>query len=341
MPNSPFLSSHGPSLRAAALAPILRHFGDRQADLDRILRQRGLDPAAVQDPYAVIPLTAYLTVFEDAARLAKDPVLGARLGRRIGPADLGPNGLLMIQSGTMRRGLDRFRRNLASFQNGTESRLVEDGPQAAFSYQLNRPDAVAWPQDAAFSMSCLCHMIRTAFDPRWSPEEIHFIHAPSPRPDVLERLFRAPVRFGQSANRVIFDARALDRVHRAEDTALIAVIKRHVADLILTEDTDTSLSDRVGLVVSRSLGQRPVTLDSVARELGLAPRSLQRHLAAEGTSLRRIVQAHRERIVATQLDTPGTSLKAVAQSLGYSDGTVFWRAYRGWTGHAPSKRTLS
>ena len=43
------------------------------------------------------------------------------------------------------------------------------------------------------------------------------------------------------------------------------------------------------------------------------------------------------RIAETYLADPRLSLKQVAQALGYSDGTVFWRAYRGWTGRAPSR----
>lgn len=325
------------SLRASALAPILAHFDDKPGEMETLLRRHGLAPARIRDPYEVIPLSAYLDVFEDAAELAGDPVLGARLGQRIQPADLGPAGLLMLQSGTLGHGLRRFAASLSALQSATDMQLTTAQGLVSISYHIRAPRLQARPQDSEFSLSTLVRMIRMGFDPRWQPVEVHFEHPPARRPDLLERMFRAPVLFGQSSNRLVFAPDGLDREHRVEDAGLIRVIERHVADLVLEQDADAALSDRVLSVVVRNLGQRPVDLDSVAAELGLAPRSLQRALARERTSLRAIVQDHRQRIAETYLADPRLGLKQVAQALGYSDGTVFWRAYRGWTGRAPSR----
>ncbi|WP_238372541.1 AraC family transcriptional regulator [Heliomarina baculiformis] len=327
-----------PSLRAAALAPILRHFGNDSDTITSILRQNGINSEAVRDPYEIISLAAYLKTFEAAAHHAHDPILGARLGTRISPADLGPIGLLMLHSSTLRRGLERFRDSLSALQSATEMHLIDDGDRLGLSYQLGSPGFQAGAQDAEFSLSCICRLVHIAFDPRWTPEEVHFIHGPSRRADLLERIFGARVRFGQSANRLLFRQGGLDTLHRVEDTALLALIERHVADLVLTQDPCRTIAEQVQVIVSRNLGHLPVDLATIAQELGQAPRSLQRHLASEGTSLRAILQAQRQKIVETHLDDPNASLKTVAQSLGYSDETVFWRAYRSWTGHAPSKR---
>ena len=327
-----------PSLRASALAPVLAHFAEETGRIETVLRRHGLDPARVRDPYEVIPLPAYLQVFEDAAELAGDPVLGARLGQRIQPADLGPTGLLLLQSGTIRRGLERFAGALSALQSATDMQITRTGALLSISYHIRAPRVRPLPQDSEFSLSTLARMIRIAFDPRWQPLEVHFEHAPSRRADLLERIFRAPVRFGQSSARLVFAPEGLDHQHRAEDAGLIRVIERHVADLGLEQDRDQALADRVLSVVVRNLGQRAVDLPGIAGELGMAPRSLQRGLAAEGTSLRAIVQDHRRQIAETYLADPRLSLKQVAQALGYSDGTVFWRAYQGWTGEAPSRR---
>ncbi|PJE28799.1 AraC-type DNA-binding protein [Pseudooceanicola antarcticus] len=326
-----------PSLRASALAPVLARFGDKPGRIETVLRRHGLSTARVRDPYEVIPLQAYLEIFEDAAELAGDPVLGARLGQKIQPADLGPTGLLMLQSGTLRRGLQRFAGALSALQSATDMQFSEAQGLQSISYHINSPRVRPMAQDSEFSLSTLVRMIRMGFDPRWQPLEVHFEHAPSRRTDLLSRIFRAPVLFGQSSNRLVFGAEGLDRVHRVEDAALILVIERHVRDLVLEQDEDSAVSDRVRSVVVRHLGQRPVDLESIAAELGMAARSLQRALAGEGTSLRAILQDHRQQIAETYLVDPRLSLKQVAQALGYSDGTVFWRAYRGWTGRAPTR----
>ncbi|WP_102224575.1 AraC family transcriptional regulator [Acidimangrovimonas sediminis] len=326
-----------PFVRATALAPVLRHFHDRQAEFTGLLTGHGVDPGRVRDLYEEIPLASYFEVFEAAARLARDPVLGARLGLEISPADLGPTGLLLMQSSTIRRGLGRFQETLAALQTATDMTLSDDGVRLSLSYQIASRAVVPGAQDAEFSLSCVCRLIRLGFDRRWRPEEVHFSHPSSRRPDLLERLFAAPVRFGQGANRIVFGPEGLDTPHRTEDAGLIAVIERHVADLIRAREPELSLAERVRTIVDRDLGSRPVTLSGVAAALGLAPRSLQRHLAAEDTSLREIVRAERRRIGEQQLARPDVRLKSVAASLGYADETVLWRAWKDWTGAPPSR----
>ncbi|WP_353475006.1 AraC family transcriptional regulator [Salipiger sp. H15] len=329
-----------PFVRATALAPVLRHFEGREAELAEILAAEGLAAGALRDPYEEIPLAAYLRLFEAAARAAHDPVLGARLGRAITPADLGPTGLLLAQSATLRLGITRFLGALAALQSATEMTFTEQPDETGWlgiSYQIRGAAKASGAQDAEFSLSSLCQLLRQCFDRGWSPAEVHFAHAHSRRPDLLERLFGAPVRFEQSANRVLFGEEGLDTPRRTEDAGLIAVIERHVSDLVRAQDPEMSVSDRVQLVVSRNLGRAPVDLGAIAAALGMAPRSLQRHLAQEGTSLRALVQAERRQIAEAQLARPGTRLKAVAATLGYSDETVFWRAWRSWTGEAPSR----
>ncbi len=328
------------TLRAAALVPILRHFGGAEA-IDLVLRRNGLDPGRITDPYEIIPLSAYLTIFEECARTALDPVLGARIGQSLSPMDLGPTGVLFWQSASIRRGLERFLSSLSALQSATEMDLWDDGHYLNLSYQIRAGQIRGQPQDTEFSLSGMCQMIRMSFDPRWTPAEVHFTHAPSPRADLLARIFRAPVLFGQSANRVLFDRAGVDTPYRTEDSALIAVIERHVADLVLGQDPGASFAERALRVVSHNLGQRPVDIGTVAAELGVTARTLQRRLRDEGTSLRAITQGHRQRIVEIHLSQPDMNLRDVAQALGYSDGTVFWRAYRHWTGTAPSKRAAS
>lgn len=332
--------SQGASVRAVALFPLRRHF-ETTDGFEALLARHGLAPAQIEDSYEVIPLAAFLDLMEEAARQIGDPVLGARLGQQMSPADLGPAGLLTAQSSTIRRGLSRYCESISSLQSATEMRLSEADGIVDFTYVLNVPDADRWPQDAELTLSSTCRMIRAGFDLRWSPLEVHFMHGPSPRADLLRRIFRAPVKFRQGANRILFDAAGVDRSWRSEDEALIAVIERHVADLILAQDLSAGMTSRAQAVVARKLGRSPCTLATVAAELGIPPRRLQRRLAEEGTSLRAILRSHRQQLAERHLREPGRSLGEVADALGYSDGTVLWRAFRGWTGEAPSRRRRS
>ncbi len=68
----------------------------------------------------------------------------------------------------------------------------------------------------------------------------------------------------------------------------------------------------------------------------MSARSFQRGLAAEGTTLRDLVRAYRQWLAETRLDAGGATMTQIAQAMGYSDATVFWRAFKGWSGSPPA-----
>jgi len=327
---------HDAHLRAVALLPLFRHFQGMDG-FSEILAKHGLRLDQLSDPYELVSLLGFLSILEDAALLAKDPVLGARLGLTLSPGDLGPAGLLMMQSATIRQGLTRYAESISALQSATDMHLVETEDQLEFIYQVKIDRPFRWPQDAEISLSSTCHLIRTCFDPNWKPLEVHFQHGYSPRPDLLKKLFQAPVLFGQSTNRLVFSKEKVDQKYRNEDAPLIDVVRRHLSDLILENKQESRcLSDRVREILSIKLGRRSCKLTTVAIELGMTPRTLQRSLHSEGMSFSGILKEHREEVIKAHLECSKLSLAEVAWSLGYSDGTVLWRAYKQWTGTAPS-----
>lgn len=331
-------SGHDVRLRAVALLPLFRYFKGVDGFAE-ILSRNGIDTDLVSDPYELIPLRAFLVILEEAARLARDPVLGARLGLTISPGELGPAGLLMMQSSTLRKGLVRYTESISALQGTTEMRLSEHDGYFDLTYQVNIADQMQWRQDAEMSLSSTCNLIRTCFDPKWRPLEVHFLHGYAPRPDLLEKIFRAPVRLGQGANRIIFSSDKIDMPFRGEDGELINVVSRHLADLLLERKGQAaSCSAQVKSIVARKMGRGPCNVANIASEMGMTSRTLQRCLAAEKTSLRAIMREHRQEIAQASLAGSRSSLSEIAWSLGYSDGTVFWRAYKQWTGSAPSRR---
>ncbi|MEV6715246.1 helix-turn-helix transcriptional regulator [Lentzea sp. NPDC051208] len=73
----------------------------------------------------------------------------------------------------------------------------------------------------------------------------------------------------------------------------------------------------------------------IAARLHLSARTLRRHLAAEGTSLRHLVDESR-RVQAIELMTlHRLTVEQISLRLGYADAATFIRAFRRWTGTTP------
>jgi AraC-like DNA-binding protein len=63
---------------------------------------------------------------------------------------------------------------------------------------------------------------------------------------------------------------------------------------------------------------------------------LQRRLAEADTSLRQLLRDHRQAMADLHVGNGQRSQASIAEALGYSDGTAFWRAFKAWTNTTPS-----
>ena len=317
-----------PAIRASVLALIATQLDEIHGRADELLSRHAIARSQLGDPYALIPIARYLGFFEDAALSAGADSFGARLGSILKPADIGPAGILFTLSATIRIALSRMSRHIHSVQGETITALDEVDDRLVWGYQISQRRY--WPrrQDSEFTLSACCQFIRMAFSHHWRPLEVHFEH-PQPR-DVgdLKRIFRAPLLFDQPSNRIFLDRAEADRLVRVEDSALSAILERHIADLT-HEPKEDSLTEKARSLVTIYLGYQTITVPRIAADLGLSPRSLQRRLAAEGSSLRQIVQACRREVMARQLEAK-VKKRHIAENLGYADSTVFWRARRTW-----------
>lgn len=333
MASAPELNSRTPriaSIRASVLWPLVEQIDKRSGKTDLLLAGHGILRSQLDDPYAMIPMPRYVAIFEEAAQIAEEPALGARLGTLVQPSDIGPIGVLFSVSATMRLGLERLAKYVNAVQGATSSGLFEENGNLVWSYRLDDPRM--WPrrQDSEFSVAATCQLLRSCFARGWRPIEVHFEHVAPRDQAVLERIFRCPLIFGETANRIIVSDEDATRVHRQEDPALARVLERHVADLGGQAGMPESMTGQVRSLIGIYLGHKPITLPAVAAELRISVRTLQRRLAEEGTSLRHLVRETREAIAATQLEAH-VQKSRIAEVLGYADSTVLWRAQKGWS----------
>ncbi|MEZ4234020.1 MAG: helix-turn-helix transcriptional regulator [Polyangiaceae bacterium] len=100
-------------------------------------------------------------------------------------------------------------------------------------------------------------------------------------------------------------------------------------------ESGTSTTAIAGLI-RRDLG-RTWTLTDVAQRLNVAPRSLQRALAAEGTSFSELVDAVRVDEARRLLETSELSVTQIGYVCGFADTSHFSRRFKKRLGRAPSQ----
>ncbi len=326
--HKPTLPSY-PFLRASALRPVLQHLVSRGFDAKDSFKKYGINMDDVRNPYSFVSLNAYVRLFEFAASRLNNPMLGADIGNRFRPSDLGPRGVLFSLSGTLGRALQRIAAEGDTFQSHSSFYFDFDSEISTVHYSIR--DRRIWPrrQDAEYSLASLCQMIRMYFHADWRPVEIRFEHDDTGQARKLERLFRSPVVFGAPGNAIIFESNRLDESVREEDRGLINILERHIDD-ISGHDHQDEIMTSVHAVIENHIGREKITVSFIADALGLSSRTLQRRLQEKGVTLRHCLDEFRRENAAARMENGEGHLSKIGFSLGYSEATAFWRARRRW-----------
>lgn len=147
-------------------------------------------------------------------------------------------------------------------------------------------------------------------------------------------LYACPQRFAANSTGLLFSARYLDMPLLQDERTLKQFLLHSPADLLARPDGGTSLGSRVRRLLGRDCRQW-VELDQAARQLHISPQTLRRHLREEGSSFQALKDQLRRDLAIYQLGQTQTSIREIAEQLGFSEPSAFHRAFKKWTGLPP------
>lgn len=164
---------------------------------------------------------------------------------------------------------------------------------------------------------------------------VEMSHAPiSPR-DQYTRTFGVPVRFHAPAAALRLERRVLDARFADADDAIRTVALAHLATSHTNPEGLAAVQVRGAL--TEGLGTVPPSLPQLARLLAVHPRTLQRRLAAEGTSFELVLDDVRRVAAARYITRTDMPFARVAPLLGFSEQSALSRVVRRWYGVSPRR----
>jgi AraC-like DNA-binding protein len=151
--------------------------------------------------------------------------------------------------------------------------------------------------------------------------------------DVYPLLFSpGPVRFGSDWTGFRFDARYLNLAPGRDEQSMALMLKRALPLTVLKYRRDRLLAQRARERLKRGFHSAAL----LAEELNLSVRTLYRQLHEEGTSLQALKDEARLDKAIDLLRRTKRPIKQIAQAVGFRNEKGFARAFRSWTGSAPT-----
>lgn len=299
-----------------------------------------LDLDVIDRPNSRVPADTMERLWRIAEQLTGDPNLGLHAAESYNPGALSIVGYVILSCRTAGDALDRLARYAPLLNDGLDVDVVERngrtacrfGPLASVDSFLHRePRQVT----ETFAAGIVVTLKRLATEPV-EPVEVTFRHAAPVSIDEHRRILGPSVRFSTAENAVIYDSSALDAPFISADPALLAVFEGDATRRLQSLAERGGVSARVLTFLAARLRGAVPPLAEAASELAMSERSIQRSLSVEQTTYRQLVDEVRKGLAIEHLSRPGTSATDVAFLLGFSEPSAFTRAFRRWTGTAPS-----
>lgn len=326
----------GPYVRSAILVGSIPLMAELGGDAIALCHELGMDPQALTDPDLPVSAAAVLEFYERAAERTGCASFGLRMAARTGLSVIGSLWVLLRQAQTVEQMLDDLSLHFDLYTQAALVTLKPEGLDRRMTWGTVGGTWASEVQMAEYSMAVLCGELRRHAPAGWEPVSVRFRHAAPRDRAALRRVFGPRVSFDAPDNSVLVERSLLDRPVQASGSRTRALL-RHVLRME-QEPADPGLVERIDGLVRTMLPYARCTLTDVGRALGMAPRTLQEHLQAQGRTFQQIRDSARADLAAKYLRNSRLSLAQIAEILGFSELSAFSRWFRRW--HGTSARTV-
>lgn len=323
-------------------AQFLRHVANcvelTGRDTGPLLDALNIDRTRIEDPDGLIPLEAFLSFFERAAELVRNPHFGLHAARLAGSDSIGPLSFLFLSAPTLGVAFTSFTRYLALMQQASGNRFTIGSRWATFEYTVQDQRLFERRQDAEYSIGAMFSLSRQYCGGTMELREVRFEHARVGDYSRYRDYFGCDVFFEQDTNSFTFDVALLATRGKVLSPSLHPIIEDHLQRREpVAPSAMNGFSDSVrALIAKANLDQLPCAED-VARQLGCSPATMNRRLAAQGTSWRTLLALHRMDAAARLLRYSTREISAIALDLGFSESAAFVRSFTRHFGTSPGR----
>ena len=166
-------------------------------------------------------------------------------------------------------------------------------------------------------------------------ESVNFTHARPHYANEYNFLFGAPINFDQPENKLCFSSNYLDMPLKQNEQTLDEFLKLPAMQLMSIPDAGNSFVAKVKDMIQLSIAEQCPEFEDIASDLHTTSVTLRRRLRQEGTSYQQIKDDVRRDTAVYNLSRGTMSIESVAESVGFSETTSFFRAFKRWTGVTP------
>lgn len=317
------------------LYELARTVAELGQDPARICMGLGLTADDLEDPHCRVSYRQASLMIRRAMQLFPGIGLGLESGRRNTLGTLGILGLAMNLSRTLQDAIGLYMQ-YEVLSGGIVNTVVEvEGTDVMFVHALRfpAPEIEVFLIEEAFASAVQFGRAMVGNDFRVL--RVEFSYPAPPYVAAYEPIFQAPLRFGCRQSRVVMPAAILEsRLPLHNPLTLkqaLQVVQAETAAYSVKED----LCQSVETAIYKALKEGP-RIETISGQLNMSSRTLRRRLADSKIAFEDLLDNARKTRALSLLTHSQLPVDDIAIEVGYNNPSNFRRAFRRWTGVAPT-----
>lgn len=322
-------------LFSTAYSRLLAHeLGLEELDWPHLLTGTALSPGLLRDGDAFISLPEQKRIIANALVMAPEPGLGLRLGSKLHLIAHGPLGVAASSAPDIEAGLDvmmRFQATRAQFVTLALLRQPQLHMRLIPHLQMD--------EVGIFLMEAMAASVRCATESLLGQSGVlkrfEFSYPPPPHAAIYAQTLMAECHFNRPHIAIPFPADLLQKRSLFADPELHRQSLQQCLRIEQEIKQQQCLSDQIRKRIRQQ--QFRCTLEDIAGQFNMCPRTLIRRLKRENTAFRDIFEQELQSATVEYLQDASLPVDAVAQLLGYQQTVNFRRACQRWFAMTPSE----
>jgi AraC-like DNA-binding protein len=302
-------------------------FGELEAGL-------GTPERGLAAPTRQLQLVQVRRLWQRAAAISGDPLLGLRVGAGLPLQAMNVLTLVVMHSATLRAALGSCVRYQQLVSNSGRFRLVAVAGGTRMAYSITPCAVPMHPAQVDSLFAGFLSMLYRCVPDGQRPSQVGLPGTDTALVAAYEEQLDCPVRLGGPDIFMQFDEGVLDAPWPAADPSLLRLLLGRADAMRQAQGRSDVLVEQVIAAVAAE-GYADARCESVAHRLDLSVRTLQRRLTEAGTSFRQVLEAARMGEAVELLADSRVPLATLAERLGYAEPSAFSHAVRSHFGVSP------
>ncbi len=270
-----------------------------------------------------------------AVEVCGDEAFGIRSATVYSASQLGALGYAWQASLTLRKAFQRLERFVRLVNEKAVVLLKDVDGCLLVTLKVNAPSECVTARDDG-ALAIVTMMSRLVCGDRFRLQAVNFQHAAPRDLKPYFEYFGCQLNFDQAENQLLIPT-AISDEYLAGANPELALLNDQVITRRLALMDRSDIVTRVKSALREQLPNGNISDDSVAASLHMSARTLHRKLAEVNHNFRGLLVEVRRSLAELYIHDSSLTLTEISLLLGFSEPSSFSRAFRSWTGSAPSE----